>query len=561
MTWFNDLSIGRKLFATFALILLLVVMLGGFSLSALRGLDRTASDLSNSSLPGVEKSRAMQYQIARLRTNQLAYVMAKKSDKDDLYNMMSTITRSFEDSRKSYENLISSQNEREIYEKFIKEYNLFQNASNKMLDVIKADGGDDAIDAAVKEVRLLFRDVLADADKLVLLNNESAKQAIEKADQSYAEARAIILLVLGAVILSALALGFFLRAVIANPLVQLDGAMGRLAKRDTTVSIPAATRKDEVGAMARAVLVFKENMLAADRLTAQQEAERAEKERRAALVSDLTETFDSAARSVIDAVAAAAGTMQASASGLSTVAEQTSQQAAAVETAAHEASTNVQTVASAAEELSSSIHEISRQVNQASQVSQKAVDQANVTFEIVGGLEAAARRIGEVVSLINDVASQTNLLALNATIEAARAGDAGKGFAVVANEVKNLANQTARATEDISQQIASVQQATEKAVEAIGGITVTIQDINQISTAVAAAVEEQGAATQEIARNVEQAAVGTETVTDNIKGVSRSASDAGHSAHDVLGAATQLSREAEQMRGLVRSFLEKVRSA
>ncbi|HXP96392.1 MAG TPA: methyl-accepting chemotaxis protein [Telmatospirillum sp.] len=560
MTWFKNLSVGKKLFVAFFVILLLVVVLGGFALSALHEMDAAARDLSSKWLPGVDKSRAMQYQLVRLRTNQLAYLMAKKEDREATNKQIVIVGEAFEQVRKSYDTLSSTQDMRDIYGKVINDYNLFSVATNKMIDALKENRGDDAVDAGVKEARSLLRVALEDADKLVQLNTEGAKASVMAAEQSYANARTIIILVLVVVIALALALGVFLRAAIAKPLVDLDAAMGRLAQHDTGTPIPATDRKDEVGAMARAVLVFKDSMLEADRLNAQQSAEHAERERRAASMTRLTQEFDAAASSMIDTVATAAGDMQTTASSLSAVTGKTSQQAATVATAAQEASTNVQTVASAAEELSSSIHEISRQVAQASHVSQKAVDQANQTSDIIGGLETAARQIGEVVSLINGIASQTNLLALNATIEAARAGDAGKGFAVVANEVKSLANQTARATEDISQQIASVQQATAHAVAAIGTITGTIQEIDEISAAVAAAVEEQGAATKEIARNVEQAAIGTETVTANIEGVNRSVTDTGHSANDVLTASSQLLREAEQMRGLVRTFLGKVRA-
>ncbi len=271
-------------------------------------------------------------------------------------------------------------------------------------------------------------------------------------------------------------------------------------------------------------------------------------------------TFERDVATSVGVVASASTQLRATAQSMAASAEQTSHQATAVAQAADQASENVQTVAAAAEQLSASIHEISRQVTQSTEIANSAVSEAGRTNQMVQGLTEAAQRIGEVVKLINNIASQTNLLALNATIEAARAGEAGKGFAVVANEVKSLANQTAKATDEISVQILAVQNATKEAVVAIGGIGGTIGKMSEIAAAIAAAVEEQGAATQEIARNVHQAAIGTGQVLSNIGGVTAAAKGATTAAHDVLSAAGELSVQSEKLSSDIDSFLEVIRA-
>ncbi|MEO5374074.1 MAG: methyl-accepting chemotaxis protein [Alphaproteobacteria bacterium] len=349
---------------------------------------------------------------------------------------------------------------------------------------------------------------------------------------------------------------------ITGPVKAMTEAMTRLANGDKTVAIPAAENRDEIGAMAKAVQVFKDNAIKVDRLAAEAEEQKKQAEiAKKKTMNDLADGFESSVKGVVNTVSSASTEMQATASSMSAISEETSRQATTVAAAAEQASANVQTVSAAAEELSSSIGEIARQVAQAAKISSGAVDQARHTNDMVQGLADAANKIGEVVNLINDIASQTNLLALNATIEAARAGDAGKGFAVVANEVKSLANQTAKATGDISQQIASVQAATKEAVSAIQGIGSTISEISEISSAIASAVEEQGAATKEIARNVEQAATGTQEVSKNISGVTTAAEEAGSSANQVLTAAGELSRQSELLRSQVDGFIARVRAA
>lgn len=349
---------------------------------------------------------------------------------------------------------------------------------------------------------------------------------------------------------------------VVSPLVAMTAAMRSLADGNKAVEIPAVERTDEIGQMAGAVQVFKQNAIEMERLQAEQEQlkQRAEEEKRAAM-NALADEFEQSVQSVVKTVSSAATELQSSAQALSTTSEEASRQATAVAAAAEQATSNVQTVASAAEELTSSITEIGRQVAQATTVAQRAVENARSSDQSVQGLADAAQRIGDVVKLISDIAGQTNLLALNATIEAARAGEAGKGFAVVASEVKTLANQTAKATEEISQQVTAIQNATQSAVQEIRRISETITEISNISTTVAAAVEEQGAATQEIARNVQQAAAGTSEVSSNIVGVKRASGEAGAASTQVLGAAGELSKQSEILRTEVDRFIARVRAA
>jgi len=359
-------------------------------------------------------------------------------------------------------------------------------------------------------------------------------------------------------------LGFSLFVIgrsISTSLYNMTHAMLTLADGDKTIDIPSVGQTDEIGQMADAVQVFKENMIKAEQLAEEQKIAQDEREKRAERIEDMTHTFDENVSGMLNLVSSASTQLQGTAQSMSSTADQTSHQSTNVAAAAEQASANVQTVASAAEELSSSISEISRQVSQSTQVAGAAVAEVEGANSKVQGLADAANKIGEVVALITDIADQTNLLALNATIEAARAGEAGKGFAVVASEVKNLANQTAKATEEISSQIGGIQGATKEAVHAIGSIGGIINQINEITSTIAAAVEEQGAATQEIARNVEQASEGTAQVSSNIALVTQAASETGASSNEVLSAAAELAQQAETLRTQVDTFITDIKNA
>jgi methyl-accepting chemotaxis protein len=355
---------------------------------------------------------------------------------------------------------------------------------------------------------------------------------------------------------------YFALARLLRPMARLGDAMSRLATGATDIAIPGSDRRDEFGAMAKAVQFFKDNAVEKLRLeTEVKENQRLAQERSRPAMTELADRFEGRVAAIVKIVSSSATKLHATAQGMSATAEEASRQTTAVAGASEQISAKVATVATATEELSASIGEISRQVSQSSRVSRTAAEEADGISTQINTRSEAAQQIGQVIDLINNIASQTNLLALNATIEAARAGEAGKGFAVVASEVKTLANQTAKATDEISKRITGMQSATGLMVDAIGKICGTISEINQIVTTFASAVEEQGMATKEIARNVQQAALGSQEVSNNIAGVTRAASETGAAASQTLGVAGELSKQSDALLTEVDSFLAEVRAA
>ena len=558
---FAEYSIRAKIAGVVAFLLVAMSAMGALNIRQMYTINSATVDIVNNWLPSVRvlgelRAATITYR-AIVRSHLLATDEAGKQLQEDLLAKWITNT---DKARKTYEPLITSAEERALYNEFSTSWAEYLAGVKEVL-VLSRKNEDK--EARVLHAKASLAGVKGDEtlQKDVLLNSKGADAAGSQAAEGFDNDIKIVLSSLLLTIIIGIGAAVFLVRGVSAGIKSIVAPMQALGNGDLTAQVPHQGEKTEIGAMAEALQVFKQALIAkkaADEAAARDADAKIERGRR---VDSITRDFESLIGEIVATVSSASTQLEASAGTLTTTAERAQQLTTTVAAASEEASTNVRSVASATEEMASSINEIGRQVQDSARMAGEAVDQARKTNDRVSELSKAAARIGDVVELINTIAGQTNLLALNATIEAARAGEAGRGFAVVASEVKALAEQTAKATGEIGQQITGIQTATQDSVNAIKEIGGTIEKLCEISSTIASAVEEQGAATQEISRNVQQAAHGTQQVSSHITDVQRGASETGSASSQVLAAAQSLSGDSNRLKLEVGKFLNSVRAA
>ncbi|MGY8661816.1 methyl-accepting chemotaxis protein [Bradyrhizobium sp. UFLA05-109] len=559
------ISIRAKIISVVAFLLAAMAGMGVLAVIKMRAINANTVDIATSWMPSVRVLGEVRANVLTYRTVVRAHMLAETiEEKLAAEKTAGDVIDALAKSRKQYEPMITSPEERALYTEWSKLWDDYKKGTDDVMALSRKDVGKISHEArelntkAVGKIGLQSDEVLR---KDIELNNKGGNQAAQDAADSYAFAFMLVCVILGVALVIGIGVSFYMIRDVSSGIDSIVEPMQALGKGDLSAEVPHRGEKTEIGAMADALQVFKEALVAkkaADEAAARDAEVKIERGRR---VDNITREFESMIGEIVQTVSSASTQLEASASTLTATADRSQQMATTVAAASEEASTNVQSVASATEEMASSVGEISRQVQESARMAGDAVGQARTTSERVSQLSKAASRIGDVVELINTIAGQTNLLALNATIEAARAGEAGRGFAVVASEVKALAEQTAKATGEIGQQITGIQAATNDSVGAIKEISSTIERLSEISSAIAAAVEEQGAATQEIARNVQQAAQGTQQVSSNITDVQRGATETGTASSQVLSAAQMLSNDSSRLKTEVSKFLTNVRAA
>jgi methyl-accepting chemotaxis protein len=559
------LSIRAKITIVISFLLIAMTGMGLLAVSKMQTINANAADIKDNWLPSVRVLGALRATTIDYRNLVRAHILAETTEQMAATEAgIDKISKRILDQRAQYEKMISGAEERATYNEWSKDWETYLSRSQEVFALDRKNLGKGAHEAHELNLRTI-NPLGAKADQLLLkdieINDKGAELSGKNATDSYNTAFTLMAVILGISAVVGIGVGIYLVKDVSSGIASIVKPMQALGTGDLTAVVPHQGMKTEIGSMGDALQVFKQALIdkkAADEAATVDAEAKIERGRR---VDGITRDFEAMIGNIVDTVSSASTELEASAGTLTATAERSRHLTTMVAAASEEASTNVQSVASATEEMASSVNEISRQVQESATIAGQAVDQARKTNDRVGELAKAASRIGDVVELINTIAGQTNLLALNATIEAARAGEAGRGFAVVASEVKALAEQTAKATGEISMQISGIQAATQESVNAIKEIGDTIGRMSEISSTIASAVEEQGAATQEISRNVQQAAQGTMQVSSNITDVQRGASETGSASSQVLSAAQSLSGESNRLKIEVARFLNSVRAA
>ncbi|MGO3930683.1 methyl-accepting chemotaxis protein [Rhodopseudomonas pseudopalustris] len=562
---FAKLSIRTKITSLVVVLLLALSGLGMIGLIQMRTLNTSTVDIGTNWLPSVKELGNMRNTITMYRNSLRSHLLSLEAKgKAEEERRQESILASLKKHQTAYEKMISSPEERRLYEEWVREWNSYLTEAAKVIALSRQAIGrfpEESASFLAQTVFPIGQRVDAVLQRDIDLNEKGADTAVAMAADTYNSAIFIVVAILLIAVAIGAGAGLLTVRDVSQGIASIVKPMQDFTRGNLNAEVPHRGEKTEIGTMADALQIFKEALVAKREADAAAAKDADEKIARGQRIDHATRQFESSIREIVNTVSSASTELEASAGTLTVTAGRSQELTTSVAAASEQASTNVQSVASATEEMTSSINEISRQVQESARIAGEAVDQARKTNDSVSELSVAASRIGDVVELINTIAGQTNLLALNATIEAARAGEAGRGFAVVASEVKALAEQTAKATGEISQQIGGIQTATQSSVSAIKEISQTISRMSEIASTIASAVEEQGAATQEIARNVQEAARGTEQVSANIMDVQRGSAESGSAASQVLSAAQSLSQDSERLKMEVSNFLETVRAA
>ncbi|MBP2295458.1 methyl-accepting chemotaxis protein [Azospirillum rugosum] len=559
----NSISIKAKLAAVFAAMFLLVIGLGVFAGSRLAIVNDVARDLGTNWLVGMRYASAVSIDFGKFRIAESRHILStdevgKTKVEKDLEERLSVIRAD----QAKYEPTITPGAETAVYQEVKAALAEYLAIHKELLALSRQNDGQKAAALFMGRSREAYQKVMDGLDRIITINTNGGDAAVKAGEDTYDHAKVMTGLIVALVGLLAAGAWLLMQLSVSKPVQTMTGAMTRLADGDVGVEVPALDHKDEIGAMARAVQVFKQNLIRNRRMEqeAKEADERARAEKRQAML-DLARRFEDRVGGIVNSVGSAATELQATATQLSAAVEEVSNQCVAVAAASEQASANVQTVAAASEEMSSSIQGLSERVSLAASRSKAAADGAGLAQRELDALSTAIEQVDQIVASINAVASQTNLLALNATIEAARAGEAGKGFAVVASEVKNLANQTHTMTDQIASNLSAVKSASSRTVDAMRTIIGQVADIDRSTAEMAASVEQQSAATGEISRNAQQAATGTVEVSHNVSGIQRAEADTSGATSNVKTASDELARQAALLKSEVDAFLGEIRAA